>query len=60
MWNFSIQECADFWRYLFFKKLVPDLNAGSRKTREDLTTMDKLHMALTELCYAINFSSTIK
>jgi len=30
-----------------------------RKTREDLTTMDKLHMALTELCYAINFCSTI-
>ena len=31
-----------------------------RKTREDLTTMDKLHMALTELCYAINYCSTIK
>ncbi|XP_046405356.1 membrane-associated protein Hem isoform X2 [Ischnura elegans] len=30
-----------------------------RKTREDLTTMDKLHMALTELCYAINYCSTI-
>lgn len=30
-----------------------------RKTREDLTTMDKLHMALTELCFAINFCSTI-
>ena len=30
-----------------------------RKTREDLTTMDKLHMALTELCYSINFASTI-
>ena len=31
-----------------------------RKTREDLTTMDKLHMALTELCFAINFCTTIK
>lgn len=30
-----------------------------RKTREDLTTMDKLHMALTELCFAINYCSTI-
>lgn len=30
-----------------------------RKTREHLTTMDKLHMALTELCYAINYFSNI-
>ena len=30
-----------------------------RKTREDLTTMDKLHMALTELCFAINYCATI-
>lgn len=30
-----------------------------RKTREDLTTMDKLHMALTELCFAINYSQTV-
>ena len=30
-----------------------------RKTREDLTTMDKLHMALTELCYAVNYCTTI-
>nr|XP_022911596.1 membrane-associated protein Hem isoform X2 [Onthophagus taurus] len=30
-----------------------------RKTRENLTTMDKLHMALTELCYAINYCGTI-
>ncbi|KAG1685800.1 Membrane-associated protein Hem [Nymphon striatum] len=30
-----------------------------RKTREELTTMDKLHMALTELCYAINYCSQI-
>lgn len=30
-----------------------------RKTREDLTTMDKLHMALTELCYAINYCATV-
>ncbi|CAL4093232.1 unnamed protein product, partial [Meganyctiphanes norvegica] len=31
-----------------------------RKTREDLTTMDKLHMALTELCFAINYCSQIQ
>lgn len=30
-----------------------------RRTREELTTMDKLHMALTELCYAINHSANI-
>ncbi|XP_076355229.1 nck associated protein 1 Hem isoform X2 [Tachypleus tridentatus] len=30
-----------------------------RRSREELTTMDKLHMALTELCYAINYNSTI-
>lgn len=30
-----------------------------RKTREELTTMDKLHMALTELCYAINYNQTV-
>lgn len=30
-----------------------------RRSREELTTMDKLHMALTELCYAINHSPTI-
>ncbi|XKL65966.1 hypothetical protein PGB90_009386 [Kerria lacca] len=30
-----------------------------RKTRENLTTMDKLHMALTELCYALNYCSTV-
>ncbi|XP_065218570.1 membrane-associated protein Hem isoform X1 [Planococcus citri] len=30
-----------------------------RKTRENLTTMDKLHMALTELCYALNYCTTI-
>ena len=30
-----------------------------RKTREDLTTMDKLHMALTELSFAINYVSSI-
>lgn len=30
-----------------------------RKTREDLTTMDKLHMALTELCFSVNFTPTI-
>lgn len=31
-----------------------------RRTREELTAMDKLHMALTELCYAINYCSTIE
>nr|NVI74216.1 HEM-protein [Cucujiformia] len=30
-----------------------------RRTRENLTTMDKLHMALTELCYSINYFSNI-
>lgn len=30
-----------------------------RRTREELTTMDKLHMALTELCYAINYCPSI-
>ncbi|ENN72215.1 hypothetical protein HUJ04_009989 [Dendroctonus ponderosae] len=30
-----------------------------RKTRENLTTMDKFHMAITELCYAINYFSNI-
>lgn len=30
-----------------------------RKTREDLTTMDKLHMALTELCFAINYCQIV-
>lgn len=30
-----------------------------RRSREELTTMDKLHMALTELCYAINHSASI-
>ncbi|XP_064476565.1 membrane-associated protein Hem-like isoform X2 [Ornithodoros turicata] len=30
-----------------------------RRTREELFTMDKLHMALTELCFAINYCSTI-
>lgn len=30
-----------------------------RRSREELTTMDKLHMALTELCHAINYCNTI-
>jgi NCK-associated protein 1 len=30
-----------------------------RKHREELTRLDKLHMALTELCYAINYCSVI-
>lgn len=31
-----------------------------RRTREELTAMDKMHIALTELCYAINYCSTIE
>lgn len=30
-----------------------------RRTREELTTMDKLHMALTELCFAINYTHQV-
>ncbi|XP_074604970.1 nck associated protein 1 Hem isoform X2 [Brevipalpus obovatus] len=30
-----------------------------RRTREDMTEMDKLHMALTELCFAINYCPAI-
>ncbi|XP_065156811.1 LOW QUALITY PROTEIN: membrane-associated protein Hem [Atheta coriaria] len=45
------------------KKIVIEIEKPGgesyRKTRENLTTMDKLHMALTELCYAINYCSTI-
>ncbi|XP_060594108.1 membrane-associated protein Hem-like isoform X2 [Ruditapes philippinarum] len=33
---------------------------SARKNRENFTRMDKLHMALTELCYAINHSSVIQ
>ncbi|KAJ9579111.1 hypothetical protein L9F63_024780, partial [Diploptera punctata] len=45
------------------KKSAPEIAKPGvesyRKTREELTTMDKLHMALTELCFAINYCSTI-
>ncbi|PSN55803.1 Membrane-associated protein Hem [Blattella germanica] len=45
------------------KKSAPEIARPGvesyRKTREELTTMDKLHMALTELCFAINYCSTI-
>ncbi|CAL8120463.1 unnamed protein product [Orchesella dallaii] len=45
------------------KKPLPEINKPGvesfRKTREDLTTMDKLHMALTELCFAINYCPSI-
>ncbi len=34
-------------------------NESYRKTREDLTTMDKLHMALTELSFSLNYTTTI-
>lgn len=30
-----------------------------RRSREELTEMDKLHQALTELCYAINYCPSI-
>ncbi|XP_041365275.1 nck-associated protein 1-like isoform X2 [Gigantopelta aegis] len=33
---------------------------SKRKYRENFTRMDKLHMALTELCYAINYSNIIQ
>uniref|UniRef100_A0A1B6E8D2 Membrane-associated protein Hem n=1 Tax=Clastoptera arizonana TaxID=38151 RepID=A0A1B6E8D2_9HEMI len=45
------------------KKNSPEISKPGvesyRKTREELTTMDKLHMALTELCFALNYCSTI-
>ena len=31
-----------------------------RKHREDFTRMDKLHMALTELCFALNYCTVIE
>lgn len=34
-------------------------NESYRKTREDLTTMDKLHMALTELSFSVNYTTSI-
>ncbi|XP_071122012.1 nck-associated protein 1-like isoform X8 [Mytilus edulis] len=33
---------------------------SARKNREVFTRMDKLHMALTELCYAINYCNVIQ
>uniref|UniRef100_A0A1B0GML4 Uncharacterized protein n=1 Tax=Phlebotomus papatasi TaxID=29031 RepID=A0A1B0GML4_PHLPP len=45
------------------KKHMDDMrkpgDESHRRTREDLTTMDKLHMALTELCFAINYCPTV-
>ncbi|XP_077288371.1 nck associated protein 1 Hem [Arctopsyche grandis] len=44
------------------KNAIEVMKPGSesfRKTREELTTMDKLHMALTELCFAINYCTTV-
>jgi len=32
---------------------------SKRRYREEFTRMDKLHMALTELCYALNYSAQI-
>ncbi|QQP40389.1 Uncharacterized protein FKW44_014410, partial [Caligus rogercresseyi] len=43
---------------IMFDKELPG-SESYRKTREDLTTMDKLHMASTELCYSINYTPTI-
>ncbi|XP_045766160.1 membrane-associated protein Hem [Maniola jurtina] len=40
-------------------EIVKPGDESYRITREELTTMDKLHMALTELCYAINYCSTV-
>lgn len=64
------KHCAQYLALSFSKKKRDKKNKviqepdkpgteSYRKTREDLTTMDKLHMALTELCYAINYCSTI-
>jgi NCK-associated protein 1 len=42
--------------------LAPVAKPGAesyRKSREHLTTFDKLHMALTELCYSINYCNSI-
>ncbi|XP_070532704.1 nck-associated protein 1-like [Ptychodera flava] len=33
---------------------------SKRKTREEFTEMDKYHMELTELCYAINYTASIE
>jgi len=33
---------------------------SQRKQREDFTKLDKLHMALTELSYALNYCSVIQ
>ncbi|XP_055996356.1 nck-associated protein 1-like isoform X6 [Ostrea edulis] len=33
---------------------------SARKNRENFTRMDKLHMALTELCYAVNYCNVIQ
>lgn len=40
-------------------EIVKPGSESYRKTREELTTMDKLHMALTELCFAINYCTTV-
>lgn len=45
------------------KQTVPDEKPGDeskRKHREEFTRMDKLHMALTELCFSINFCNIIQ
>nr|MBE5725893.1 HEM-protein [Cucujiformia] len=45
------------------KKNAPEFEKPGResyrKTRENLTVMDKLHMALTELCFSVNYFSNI-
>ncbi|RUS84127.1 hypothetical protein EGW08_008101 [Elysia chlorotica] len=45
------------------KKFVEPEKPGKeseRKNRENFTRMDKLHMALTDLCYAINYCTVIQ
>ncbi|KAL7636676.1 UNVERIFIED_CONTAM: hypothetical protein RMT77_012425 [Armadillidium vulgare] len=45
------------------KEDTPESKPGDesfRRTREHLTTMDKLHMALTELCFAINYCNQVQ
>ncbi|CAH1785632.1 unnamed protein product [Owenia fusiformis] len=41
------------------QEIEPPGKESQRKSREELTRMDKLHMALTELCYATNYCSVI-
>ncbi|XP_013397025.1 nck-associated protein 1 isoform X2 [Lingula anatina] len=42
------------------QEMVKPGTESYRRNREDFTRMDKLHMALTELCYALNYCSIIQ